>query len=132
MTEGPVLVDYDRAYLFQSNYGDYEVKCFNVHTGDEYWTIITPFMDLNDVILKGGKIFMFQLDQPILHCYDARDGSLLWSSLNVLELYPDKYDIDLINRGYSDGKILALMLPFYDVADWGVQFCAVSMKPVAK
>jgi len=119
MTEGPVLVDYERAYLFQSNYGDYEVKCYNVHTGEEYWTINTPFMSLNDVILKDGKLYIFQLDQPILHCYDAEDGTLLWSSQNIMALYPEKYDIDLINMSYSNGKILALMLPFEDVADWG-------------
>lgn len=119
MTEAPVLVDYNRAYLFQSNYGTYEIKCYDVHTGEEYWCIVTPFMSLKDVMLKDGKLYMFQLDQPILHCYDAEDGSLLWSSLNVLDLYPEKYDIDLINMSYSEGKILALMLPFEDVADWG-------------
>ncbi|HOP09588.1 MAG TPA: PQQ-binding-like beta-propeller repeat protein [Candidatus Methanofastidiosa archaeon] len=119
MTEGPVLVDYDRAYLFQSNYGTYEIKCYDVNTGEEYWYIETPFMSLEDVLLKDGNLYMFQFDQPILHCYDAEDGSLLWSSLNVLDLYPEKYDIDLINMSYSNGKILALMLPYDDITDWG-------------
>ncbi len=115
MMQGYILTDYDRAYLFQSNYGDYEVKCYDVYTGENLWTITTPFMNFQNVFLKDERIYMFQFtDVDSLYCYDAKDGKFLWNSENIMDLYPGEKRFHLSSLNYSDGKILAVLVTLAD------------------
>ncbi len=87
-----VMADYDRIFYLDRTFeqsSSYKLKCRDVGTGNLYWEVSVPWLGFYELILHDEKLYVFKNDEEnTLICYDAHDGSMLWTSDDIYNIYP--------------------------------------------
>jgi len=105
-----ILADYDRIFYIEFISNSYMLKCLDVNSGDLYWETSLPFLGFYDLILQDEKLYVFQnAGEKTLICYDAHDGSMLWTSEDVYDIYPDVGELIADSMTCADGKVFVTL-----------------------
>jgi len=119
-----IMADYDRIFYLDRTQSNYKLKCRDVNTGDLYWETSVPWLGFYELLLQDEKLYIFKNDEEnTLICYDAHDGSMLWTSEDIYDIYPDVGELYARSMNCSDGKILLYLSSYHNEVNNNVFCC---------